>query len=418
MDEEGAPTGQRFFILAAGNVGIKDWADYPASNALAPIEDPSQAWNALTVGAFTELTECDNAKWPSLTPIAKHGDLSPASSTSVSWTRSPWPFKPDVVAEGGNGSIDATGPTDGPESLRLLTTAHDMTRALLTEAGDTSAAAAEVARLAAHLSARYPDYRAETIRALIVHGAQYTDAMRAGMPLNPGRNQKEFLTRRFGFGAVSFENSLASASRRPVLIVEGVLRPYRKDGSKARLNEHNLHSLPWPAEQLLEHGDADVHLKITLSYFIFPNPSRRGWQSKFRYQSHGLRFAAKGATETTETFAQRINKIEREKLDTQESTQGMSDPDRDGWLLGHQLRSRGSIHSDVWSGSAAELADKSEIAVFPVGGWWKDWADSEGQDAAIRYSLIVSLEIAEGVDVDLYTPIEAELSIPVAVEGQ
>ena len=300
----------------------------------------------------------------------------------------------------------------------MLTTANDMTKALLTESGDTSAAAAEVARLAGHLCAKYPDYWPETVRGLIVHGARYTNAMRMGLPLNPGRNQKEYLLRRFGFGSVNFNNSLASERRRPVLIVEDSLLPYKKDGSTIKLNEHNLHALPWPAEQLREYSEADVELRITLSYFVFPNPSRRGWQSKFRYQSHGLKFAVKGATESSETFAQRINKIEREKLDSNENTTNMNDPDRAGWLLGSQLRSRGSIQSDTWSGSAAELADKSDIAVFPVGGWWKDWADSNGHEVAIRYSLIVSLETAEPIDVDLYTPIQVALGIPVTVEGQ
>ncbi|WP_366918212.1 S8 family peptidase [Algiphilus sp.] len=418
LDESGAPTGQRLFVLAAGNVQIKDWQDYPDSNLLSPVEDPSQAWNALAVGAFTELTEIDRGKWPSLSPIAMRGGLSPASSTSVLWSGSRWPFKPDVVAEGGNGSTDSKGPVDGPESLRLLTTAHDMTKALLTEAGDTSAAAAQVARLASHISARYPDYQPETIRALIIHGAKYTDAMRAGMTLNPGRNQKENLVRRFGFGAIDFESSLNSSSRRPVMVVEDTLHPYKREGSSCKLNEHNLHTLPWPAEQLAAYGSADVEMRVTLSYFVFPNPSRRGWQSKFRYPSHGLRFAVKGATETPEIFAQRINKIEREKAEDEESASARNDPDRGGWLLGQHLRSRGSVQSDTWSGSAAALAEKSDIAIFPVGGWWKEWTNSEGQDAAVRYSLIVSLRIAETLDVDLYSPIQNELGVPITVEGQ
>ena len=34
-----------------------------------PIENPGQAWNALTVGACTHLTHIDAAKWPSLTAL-------------------------------------------------------------------------------------------------------------------------------------------------------------------------------------------------------------------------------------------------------------------------------------------------------------------------------------------------------------
>src|SRR5256885_8145814 len=39
-----------------------------------------------------------------------------------------------------------------------------------------------------------------------------------------------------------------------------------------------------------------VEMRVTLSFFVEPNPSRRGWQSKFRYQSHGLRFADRKST--------------------------------------------------------------------------------------------------------------------------
>jgi hypothetical protein len=72
------------------------------------------------------------------------------------------------------------------------------------------------------------------------------------------------------------------------------------EGSTYRLGKMNVHNLPWPKAELEKLGEAEVHLKITLSYFIQPNPSRRGWHSKFRYQSHDLRFAARGASETEE----------------------------------------------------------------------------------------------------------------------
>ncbi|EQD57801.1 hypothetical protein B2A_04644, partial [mine drainage metagenome] len=145
------------------------------------------------MGAYTEMTDIDASKWPSLTAIGPAGALSPSSSTSISWRRT-WPFKPDVVAEGGNGCLDAGKHVIvGPESLRLLTTSHDMTKALLTESGDTSAATAEAARLCAHLSDRYPDYWPETLRALVVHGARYTRAMREMLPIVPLRRHKETL---------------------------------------------------------------------------------------------------------------------------------------------------------------------------------------------------------------------------------
>ncbi|MDI1259209.1 S8 family peptidase [Aquabacterium sp.] len=407
---------RRLVILAAGNVPWQHWTNYPAQNDLSPVENPGQAWNALTVGACTSMITIDQAKWPSLAAIGRTGLLSPASTTSLLWRRT-WPFKPDVVAEGGNGSLDsrmAASVTVGPESLRLLTTSHDITKTLLAETGDTSAAAAEVARVCGHLQARYPDYWPETVRALVIHGARFTPQMRAHLPLVPLKAHKEALLRRYGYGRVELESSLNSTRQQPTLVLQETIAPYTKEDGSIKLKELNMHELPWPQTQLLEAGGASVALRVTLSYFVEPNPSHRGWQSKFRYQSHGLRFAVKGSIETEDRFRQRINKLEREELEPDEQ-ESMSDPDREHWFLGSQLRARGSVHSDVWIGNAAQLAAKSHIAIFPVGGWWKDWKESQRQSVTVRYSLVVTLEILEDVDVDLYTPIANLIGIPIPV---
>ena len=86
------------------------------------------------------------------------------------------------------------------------------------------------------------------------------------------------------------------------------------------------------------------------------------------------------------------------------------------WSLGAQLRSRGSIHADEWRGNAAQLAAKSHIAVFPVGGWWKDWRESERYENEVRYALVITLEVLDEVDVDLYTPIAAMLQVPAVIQ--
>ena len=405
----------RLFVLAAGNVPWSKWADYPKRNDLTSIENPAQAWNALTVGSFTDLTDIDTSKWPSLSALAIAGAISPSSTTSLLWRRT-WPFKPDVVAEGGNGSLDAGGHVVvGPESLRVLTTSHDITATPIAESGDTSAAAAEVARHCAHLSARYPNYWPQTIRALVVHAARDTPSMRGTLPIVRLKQDKENLLRRFGYGAAVLSDALNSGNRKTTLVLQETITPYELVDRAVKLGSLNMHELPWHTHELERIAEKTVALRVTLSYFIEPNPSRRGWQSKFRYQSHGLRFAVKGSTETQERFGQRINKLERDERDEGDD-EALGDPDLVHWFLGAQLRSRGSIHSDVWSGSAAQLAAKSQIAVFPVGGWWKDWKDSERHTLKICYSLVVTLEVLEDVDCDLYTPIANMLAVPVAVE--
>jgi len=415
-----AQTSPRLFVLSAGNVQWPGWNNYPAINDFSPIESPAQAWNALTVGACTSLDTFDENRYPSFAAIAPSGGLSPSSSTTVMWSRSNWPFKPDVVAEGGNGCLDAgVQVIVGPESLRMLTTSSDMATALLAETGDTSAAAAEVARLCAQIAVRYPDYWPETIRALVVHGARYTRAMRAPLPLVPIRQHKMNLLKRYGHGAVRPDCALSSSSTRPTLVLQETIQPYRVEAFQTKLNAVNLHALPWPAAELQALGEAAVEIRITLSYFVDPNPSQRGWQSKFRYQSHGLRFAVKGATESAEEFSKRINMLEREAAVEDGEPDGPRETfrnvDATGWFLGAKLQSRGSVHSDVWMGTAAQLAEKSHVAVYPVGGWWKDWKGAGQPTRAVRYALIVSLEVAETLDVDLYTPIATQIGVPVVI---
>jgi Subtilase family len=72
---------------------------YP-SNMSDSIYDPAQAWNALTVGGYTDKIAIDGVKWPGWEPLAARGDLSPSSCTSMTWGR--WPIKPDIVMEAGN----------------------------------------------------------------------------------------------------------------------------------------------------------------------------------------------------------------------------------------------------------------------------------------------------------------------------
>lgn len=409
--EESGPS--RLFVVSAGNI---PQAKYLQPRELHSVESPGQAWNALTVGACTDKTNVDATTYPSYQPISVPGTLSPCSSTSLMWRRA-WPFKPDVVAEGGNACRDTAiqnATVIGPSSLRLLTTAADFNNVPLSEAGDTSGAAAQVAGLCARLASKYPDYWPETVRALVVHGARITPAMRSKLPVNPSKLEKENLLREVGYGVVNSELSLMSETYRPTLVIQQTLQPYSiTDG---RLKDMNLHPLPWPVAALLALGEAEVTLRVTLSYFIEPNPSRRGWQSKFRYQSHGLRFAVKGSTESENGFIQRINQIARDDLPGGETPESTSDPDRERWTWGAHLRNRGSVHSDEWRGTAAALSEKSHLAVFPVGGWRKDSALVTDTEKTVRYALVVSLEAAVGLDIDIYTPIATAIAVAIAVE--
>ena len=96
--------------------------------------------------------------------------------------------------------------------------------------------------------------------------------------------------------------ALLSASNDATLMVEDAFLPFRKDGSSIKTRHMNLHQLPWPRDELAGLGELEVELRITLSYFVEPNPGERGWTRRHRYASHNLRFAVKRSRTTSKIF--------------------------------------------------------------------------------------------------------------------
>lgn len=406
VDEPGEDA-QRLFIVSAGNVRDSFGHDHLDRSDNAPVEEPAQAWNALTVGAYTERTNIGHSDFKGWKPLAAQGDLSPFSRTSVGF-RSQWPHKPEVVFEGGNAATSPDGNRiDTPSDLQLLTT-----RSLalggrpLTTAAGTSPATAQAAHLVQRLATQYPHLWPEALRALVVHSARWTNAMAPQLPAS-SRRQVVVAVRRYGWGVPNVSRAMRSADDSVTLIAQQRIRPYR-DGT---MREMHLHDLPWPTEVLAGLGAQEVHMRVALSYFVEPNPSRRGWNRRFRYASHGLRFEVRRPTETNDEFRKRINKLalaEDEKRPT-------SDSDADQWLLGPRERVRGSLHIDHWTGPAVELAARGAIAIYPVTGWWKERKDRDRSGDGVRYALIVSIE-SPAVEVDLWTPVAIEAEVPIVIE--
>lgn len=399
---------RRLMVLAAGNVrGDIVPADYPDANDLAEVESPAQAWNALVTGAYTDkiiITHPDYVHWA---PVAPAGDLSPSSRTSGIWERQ-WPIRPDVVFEGGNFAHDGANPASAIDDLQLLTTHHRPNIRLFDAFGDTSAASALAANLCAGIIAARPELWPETVRGLVVHSAEWTPAMRARFEAAGSQAQKMAMLRRYGWGVPDLGRALLSASNDTTLMIEDALLPFRKDGSLIRTRDMNLHRLPWPRDELLALGEQDVELRITLSYFIEPNPGERGWVRRHRYASHALRFAVKRSLESFTQFRQRINKA----AEAEEAGKVAGAAGGDDWVLGPTIRDRGSIHSDIWRGSAAALADRDAIGIYPVSGWWKEKPILQRWDRSARYALLVSIR-APGAEVDLYTAVANKLAVAI-----
>lgn len=413
-DDEPMP---RLFLISAGNIrDVRAEDDHLDRSDAESVEDPAQAWNAITVGAYAEHDAMDHAPdiFRGYVPIAPRGDLSPTSRTSVSFDQKRWPFKPDVVAAGGNLARTPDGTAvDTPENLAILTTRlQHPGEGYFTTTRDTSAATAQVAAIAADIRAAYPHLRPETVRALVIHSAEWTEAMRDRVDTTSTKRDKVNLLRRYGMGVPSLERATRSASNALTLVDEATIRPYEREGnsSSGSTREMNLHLLPWPIDELAALGETEVRLRVTLSYFVEPNPSSRGWTGRYVYPSHGLRFAMKRPEDSVDAFRQRVNKQAR--LDGEKP---LTFKTEEGWLFGRdQQTSTGSLHTDIWTGSAVNLASKEAVVVYPVAGWWKNRPKLDQSDRGVNYSLVVSIEAPE-VEVDLWTPVAQQVATTIEV---
>lgn len=393
---------RHLFIISAGNTQMDTHIDYPNSNITDQIHDPGQSWNAITVGAHTDKVTITESQFKGWTPLAPAGDIAPGTTTSVTWMKNKWPIKPDVVFEGGNAAIDPKRKqVDYPNSLLLLTTDRPTAGRMFTWTADTSAASAQAAHMAAVLGNKYPEYWPETLRALMVHSADWTPQMRTAYPMNT-KTERENLLRICGYGVPSLPQALWSASNHLTLIAQDELKPF--EGNK--MKQLNLHTIPWPTEELKALGETEVKMRVTLSYYVEPNPARRGWSHKFRYQSHGLRFDVKTPTESMEQFITRLNRSRWDEELGRASVTSSSDTSE--WIFGEHIRSKGSLHSDIWEGTAVSLAERNQIAVYPVVGWWRERHSEGHTDKKARYSLVVTIS-TPSTDVDIYTPVENQV---------
>ncbi|MGH9887500.1 MAG: S8 family peptidase, partial [bacterium] len=415
LDTRGEPA-RRLFVVSAGNVdALALQAAHLDRSDTDAVHDPAQAWNALTIGAFTEKAVVQDPKWSAWTPVALAGDLSPWSTTSVVFTDA-WPIKPDVVFEGGNVVKNATDEINFPcPGLCLLSTHYRPAEKSFVLSWATSAATAQAARMAAMIAAEYPTLRPEAVRALVVHSAEWTPQMQAHLRGTSGKRARARLVRRYGFGVPSFDRALRSAGDALTLIAQDSIRPFvpkATNPNDRQMGDIHFFDLPWPREVLQSLGETPARLRVTLSYFVEPNPGRRGWKNRHRYASHGLRFEVKGPTESMPEFRKRLNQRALDEDEEKPATGG----DSAEWYLGEQARNRGSIHSDILQGFAADLAERGVVAIYPVSGWWKDQPKRDRSDKGARYALVVSIE-TPSADADIWTPVAQQVGLPVDVAG-
>lgn len=411
MDED---KPKRLFIISSGN--IQDFAmgvsNYPTYQITQSVHDPAQSWNALTVGAYTKLSDIVDPSYNGYICVAPAGGISPFTTTSRMWDKK-WPFKPDVMFEGGNIAHEQSSgfyDTDCND-LALLTTYFRPQESTFWHTNQTSAATALAANFAARLQANYPEFWPETIRGLIVHSADWSQTLVDNFALEGTKTSRYNLMRTCGYGIPNIEKALYSAENRLTLIAQEFIQPFEKWENRVRTNEMHLYELPWPKIVLQDlPSDIEIVMKVTLSYFIEPSPGEVGWKNKYKYPSHNLTFRLNSPAETKEQFTKRINK----ELLNEDDIHITSAPS-DHWEIGQNNRHQGSIHKDIWRGTPQELANSNLLAIVPQTGWWKERHKLEKYNSKARYALIISID-SPTQNIDIYTPVKIQIENQVPVK--
>lgn len=363
----------RLMILSAGNTRPEDinHGHYIQDINGKAIQTPCEALNAIVVGSYTDKVQCQREGYM---PEAPANGISPLSRTSMLWKGNN--AKPDIVMEGGNMGFHAVlGESIMPE-LSLITTSSEIPNEPLQYFNATSASSALAVRLAAKIKYANPQLSMLSVRALMIHSANWTAEMRNI------DNKNSVVMAYCGYGVPNERVAIASDDTEATFIFENVLVPYQDGKDSNVYHEMHFYDLPWPKDLLIGMGAENVKLRVTLSYYIEPSPTQKGTYNKYRYQSAGLAFDVKTVSESREQFIARHN--------SNHPVEDKSDNDTVRWMIGQQLRSSGTVQSDWFECSAAELATCNEIAVYPTSGWWK-YRKLDNVDNKIKYSLVVSI---------------------------
>lgn len=409
---DGVPAAERpkrLMVVATGNMPGGKLDHVRLSH---PLEDPSQSWNALTIGGFTR-KETPPANPPGLKPVVPANHRSPFSLGSQALSSDLTPIKPEVLFEAGNMIADPSGDCGWEPSVSLLAPGSNVMHEPLVPFWATSAAAGMAGHFVGALQAALPEIWPETHRALVVDSAHWPEPIRkrligTGQHWKTGtKAAKQAVLREVGYGVPDLQRAINSASNDVTLIAQAPIQPFVIGESGGPVfNEMHFYDLPWPKAALEKIENGIVTMKVTLSYFVEPNLSGRAATRPETYRSFGLRFAMKKRSDTKEQFKRRVSG--QQEKDTPGPQQ-----EGDYWLLGANAVQAGSLHCDLWRGRAIDLALHDAIGVYPVTGWWKTHPGQKRFNDKGRYALVVSIS-APGHDVDMYSEISAKVAAKVA----
>ena len=88
-----------------------------------------------------------------------------------------------------------------------------------------------------------------------------------------------------------------------------------------------------------------------------------------------------------------------------------TDNDTQRWTIKQNRREQGTVQSDWFECTAAELAGCGHIVIYPGPGWWKE-RKLANVDNVIKYSLIISIKTSE---TEIYNAVETEINNKIGI---
>ena len=224
------------------------------------------------MGRQPEKVHFDTEGFPGWTPLARPG-VGP-EQYHIGELGKGLANKPDLVLEGGNGIRETDGTeADTDDSLLLLTTHSHPTERLLTTMGDTSAATRKQRAWlpsswrATRTSGRKRFGPARAFGRVDTRDETATVGNAGGQPYPPSSPAATATVCLTSIGQAG------SASNLLTLVAQDSLQPFEKRDGGVATKDLSLHALPWPREELSSLRSETVELRVTLSYFIEPNPA-------------------------------------------------------------------------------------------------------------------------------------------------
>ena len=165
--------------------------------------------------------------------------------------------------------------------------------------------------------------------------------MRRALEARNRRRERYELIRRFGYGVPSYERATASATNDLALMAQAEIQPFRLQGQR-KFNECHYYDLPIPRGMLEALENNVVELKITLSYFIDPNPGLGA--TSIRSVTGRMVCALISGAKAKRLIASRGGSMLRSWKRATNVRE--LDGDDAGWMLGERSVSAGSLHCE------------------------------------------------------------------------